>query len=151
MQVIFDALPLRVLPGVVMGALVYFMCGLQAGIMLFFHFLLVLILFNLVTSLVCLTISALIRRNSLANLAAIIVLLVMALFQGALLNIGALTSPRFATWLADPPHASRSAHDQSRGAWVAGRRHRRTPILDCMADIPVTLPLRPQLTHGQRV
>ena len=85
-----------------LGALVYFMCGLQWAPPLFMHFLLVLMLFNFTTSLVCMTISTVIRRsNSLANLVAIITLIFFTLFQGAMINFGA--------------HARAAEHD------VAGR------------------------------
>jgi hypothetical protein len=92
-QVLFDALPLRILPTMILGTLVYFMCGLQWAVPLYFHFVLILILFNIVTALICLTISALVRRNSLANLAAIVLLLFFSLFQGVFLNFG-LQGPR---------------------------------------------------------
>jgi len=73
-----------------MGSLVYFMCSLQWKPELFVHYLLILVLFNCVTALVCMTISTVIRHStSLANLVAIITLLFFTLFQGAMINFGA--------------------------------------------------------------
>jgi hypothetical protein len=88
-QVLFDLLPLRVLPALVLGSLVYLMCGLQWTPALFGHFLLVLVLFHMVTALVCIAISTVIRQStSLANLVAIVTLIFFTLMQGAMINFG---------------------------------------------------------------
>ena len=84
----FDALPLRIIPALVMGALTYFMCGLQWSLALFFHYLLILVLFHCTTTLICFCISSVVLNTSLANLVAIMVLTFFALFQGILLNFG---------------------------------------------------------------
>ena len=93
-QDLFDLLPLRIVPALIMGSLIYFMCGLQWKPALFLHFLLIILLFNCVTALVCMTISTVIRQsNSLANLVAIVTLIFFTLFQGAMINFGAAGAP----------------------------------------------------------
>ena len=95
---LFDLLPLRIVPALIMGSLIYFMCGLQWKPALFLHFLLILLLFNCVTALVCMTISTVIRQsNSLANLVAIVTLIFFTLFQGAMINFGAGGHPASAS------------------------------------------------------
>ena len=87
-KVIFDLLPLRIIPAVVIGCLVYAMAGLQRDYVLFGYYLLVLVLFNIITTLICMTIASIFRNVSLANLVSIITLMFFMLFQGAMLNLG---------------------------------------------------------------
>lgn len=49
-QVLFDIIPLRIAPPLVMGCIAYPMIGLRAGAAHFFYFLLALVLVNLVAT-----------------------------------------------------------------------------------------------------
>lgn len=124
LQVLFDLLPLRVVPALVLGALVYLMCGLQWAPALFGHFLLVLVLFHMVTALVCIAISTVIRQStSLANLVAIVTLIFFTLMQGAMINFGTLWHTHTKTVERD------RERERKRGHTHTGRCSHTVPVL----------------------
>ncbi|KAF7729016.1 hypothetical protein EC973_005047 [Apophysomyces ossiformis] len=69
-KILFDILPLRVLPPLVMGSVSYYMIGLNPAISVFGKFLLVLILFNLSAAGLCLCFATAFKSVSAANLLA---------------------------------------------------------------------------------
>ncbi|KAI9492910.1 P-loop containing nucleoside triphosphate hydrolase protein [Zychaea mexicana] len=85
-KVLFDIVPLRVLPPLVMGSLSYYMVGLNPALPVFGKFLLVLVLFNLAAAGVCLCFATAFKNVSAANLLASLVMLFSMLFGGFLLN-----------------------------------------------------------------
>ncbi|KAI3653144.1 hypothetical protein MP228_002569 [Amoeboaphelidium protococcarum] len=86
-KIIFDILPLRVIPPVLLGAISYYMIGLTPAAYTFCKFLLVLVLFNLTAAGICLVIAVLCGNHlSLANLIAVMWMLFSMLFGGFLLN-----------------------------------------------------------------
>lgn len=87
-KVIFDIIPLRVLPPLVMGSILYPMVGLVEGWSEFGSFLLVLILFNLTSSALCLFIGIVFQESGVASLIGSLVMLFSLLFAGLLLNHG---------------------------------------------------------------
>jgi ABC-type multidrug transport system permease subunit len=87
-QVIFDVIPLRVLPPIVMGVILYPMVGLVPGLSEFGAFLLVLILFNLTSAAICLFIGIIFEETGVASLIGSLVMLFSLLFAGLLLNHG---------------------------------------------------------------
>eukprot|EP00732_Lithocolla_globosa_P001710 Lithocolla_globosa_v1_NODE_916_length_3084_cov_13.984483.p1 type:complete len:960 gc:universal NODE_916_length_3084_cov_13.984483:2956-77(-) len=97
-KVIFHLFPLRLLPTLIMGSVVYLMASLQQKWQLFLWYLLVLVLFSFVTSLICLTMSMLTHNPSLANFCSVILLLFMALFQGVLVSLDSL--PSYIAWVS---------------------------------------------------
>lgn len=96
-KVIFDIVPLRIIPPIVMGMILYPMVGFVAEWPEFFKFLLVLILFNLAASAICLFIGIVFKDVSLANLVGSLVMLFSLLFAGLLLNHDSI--PKGALWL----------------------------------------------------
>ena len=74
-KVLFDILPLRVLPPLVFGAIVYTPVGLVPQIDSFWQFILVLVLFNLTASSVVLFLSVVIKNAGVANLVGTLVML----------------------------------------------------------------------------
>src|SRR2546423_726081 len=64
----FDIIPLRVLPPIVMGMIIYPMAGLVSGWSEFFSFILVLVLFNLTSAALCLFIGIIFQGSGVANL-----------------------------------------------------------------------------------
>ncbi|KAG0170943.1 hypothetical protein DFQ30_001729 [Apophysomyces sp. BC1015] len=96
-KVLFDIIPLRVVPPLMMGLISYYMVGLVEGVPEFFKFLLVLVLFNLTAAAVCLAIGVVFRNLSMANLLSCMVMLFSMLFAGLLLNKETM-SPYFG-WL----------------------------------------------------
>ncbi|KAF9920830.1 hypothetical protein FBU30_009214 [Linnemannia zychae] len=94
---LFDLIPLRVIPAVVMGTISYFMIGLTADIETFFKFLLIMILFNISTALFCLIIAAGVHATGVASLTSSIVMLFMMLFGGFLINSAQI--PKALTWI----------------------------------------------------
>ncbi|KAG0371906.1 hypothetical protein BGX24_001005 [Mortierella sp. AD032] len=94
---LFDLVPLRIIPAIVMGSVSYFMIGLTANIETFFKFLLVLVLFNVSTAMFCLVIAAGVRTTGVASLASSIIMLFMMLFGGFLINSGQI--PKALTWI----------------------------------------------------
>ncbi|KAJ3069853.1 hypothetical protein HDU98_007087 [Podochytrium sp. JEL0797] len=101
-KVLFEFIPLRVVPPLVFGMICYHTIGLRTDqVYYFLKFLLVLVLFNLCCSSCCLTISILFKNSSLATLLATLVMLFEMLFGGLLLN--KQTIPGWASWMS---HAS---------------------------------------------
>ncbi|KAL8851132.1 MAG: hypothetical protein Q9221_003935 [Calogaya cf. arnoldii] len=96
-KVVFDIVPLRLIPPIIMGAIVYPMTGLTPEWPGFFKFLLILILFNLAAAAICLFIGIVFRDGGVANLIGSLVMLFSLLFAGLLLNHDAI--PKAALWL----------------------------------------------------
>ena len=85
-KVLFDIIPLRMVPPLIFGSIVYYLIGFYASTVIFFKFLIVLVLFNLASASFCLVIAILFESNALANLTASLVILFSMLFGGFLLN-----------------------------------------------------------------
>ena len=96
-KVVFDIVPLRLLPPLILAVVVYPMTGLVAKWVEFFIFALVLVLFNLAASTICLLIGILFQETAVANLIGSLVMLFSLLFAGFLLNKDAM--PPAAVWL----------------------------------------------------
>ncbi|ROV93387.1 hypothetical protein VMCG_08424 [Cytospora schulzeri] len=96
-KVLFDIIPLRIIPPILMGIIIYPMTGLKADAAHFFVFLLVLVLFNLAAASICLFIGIVCKDNSVANLIGSLVMLFSLLFAGLLLNQDKI--PDGAKWL----------------------------------------------------
>ncbi|THC96466.1 hypothetical protein EYZ11_004057 [Aspergillus tanneri] len=96
-KVVFDIVPLRILPPIIMGMIVYPMTGLIPAWPEFLRFLLVLVLFNLAAANICLFIGIVCRDGGVANLIGSLVMLFSLLFAGLLLNHDAI--PKSALWL----------------------------------------------------
>ncbi|CAO0792155.1 unnamed protein product [Mucor circinelloides] len=96
-KILFDIIPLRVVPPLMMGLISYYMVGLVEGVDEFLKFLLVLVLFNLTAAALCLAIGVVFKNVSMANLLSVLVMLFSMLFAGLLLNKDSM-SPAFA-WL----------------------------------------------------
>ncbi|KAG0056470.1 hypothetical protein BGZ89_002105 [Linnemannia elongata] len=94
---LFDLIPLRIIPAILMGSVSYFMIGLTADVETFFKFLLILVLFNVATAMFCLVIAAGVRTTGVASLASSIVMLFMMLFGGFLINSKQI--PKALTWI----------------------------------------------------
>lgn len=96
-KVLFDIIPLRIIPPILMGAIVYPMTGLIPDAPHFFTFMLVLVLFNMAAAAICLFIGIVCKDGSVANLIGSLVMLFSLLFAGLLLNHDAI--PAAALWL----------------------------------------------------
>ncbi|KAI8984711.1 P-loop containing nucleoside triphosphate hydrolase protein [Mycotypha africana] len=96
-KVLFDIIPLRVVPPLMMAIITYPMVGLVEGVPEFFKFLLVLVLFNLTAAALCLAIGVVVKNLSIANLLACMAILFSMLFAGLLLNKD--TMPAYFSWL----------------------------------------------------
>ncbi|KAI5310535.1 hypothetical protein KEM55_005709 [Ascosphaera atra] len=96
-KVVFDIVPLRLIPPILMGVIVYPMVGLIPDWPEFLRFMLILVLFNMASAAICLFIGILFRDNGVANLIGSLVMLFSLLFAGLLLNHDAI--PKSALWL----------------------------------------------------
>ncbi|KAF7563263.1 hypothetical protein G7046_g879 [Stylonectria norvegica] len=96
-KVLFDIIPLRIIPPILMGSIIYPMTGLVADASHFFNFVLVLVLFNMAAAAVCLFIGIVCKDGGVANLIGSLVMLFSLLFAGFLLNHDA--TPKGAIWL----------------------------------------------------
>nr|GAT55146.1 ABC transporter protein [Mycena chlorophos] len=74
-KVLFDILPLRVVPPIIFGGIVYPLVGLVPAVASFWKFMLILVLFNLTTAMVVLFLSIAIASTSVAGLAGTLVML----------------------------------------------------------------------------
>jgi ATP-binding cassette subfamily G (WHITE) protein 2 len=96
-KVVFDIIPLRIIPPIIMGSIVYPMTGLVPDMAHFLPFLLILVLFNLAAAAICLFIGIVCKDHGVANLIGSLVMLFSLLFAGLLLNHDAI--PAAALWL----------------------------------------------------
>ncbi|KAF4629027.1 hypothetical protein G7Y89_g9123 [Cudoniella acicularis] len=96
-KVLFDIVPLRIIPPIIMGSIIYPMTGLRAEAPFFLKFILVLVLFNLAAAGICLFIGIVCKDSGVANLIGSLVMLFSLLFAGLLLNHDAI--PKSALWL----------------------------------------------------
>ena len=87
-KVVFDIIPLRLIPPIILGSIVYPMVGLVPAWSEFFKFILILILFNLAAAAICLFLGILFKDGGVANLIGSLVMLFSLLFAGLLLNHG---------------------------------------------------------------
>ncbi|KAH9831656.1 uncharacterized protein C8Q71DRAFT_781859 [Rhodofomes roseus] len=85
-KVLFDILPLRVVPPLVYGGIVYGLIGLVPEVATFWKFILVLVLFNLTTASVILLLSIAFASTSVASLVGTLIMLFNLLFAGLLIN-----------------------------------------------------------------
>ncbi|KAF8554443.1 hypothetical protein OG21DRAFT_1597318 [Imleria badia] len=85
-KVLFDILPLRLVPPLLFGGIVYGLVGLVATVPAFWKFMLTLVLFNLTTASVILLLSIAFESTSLASLVGTLVMLFNLLFTGLLIN-----------------------------------------------------------------
>ncbi|TDL25520.1 hypothetical protein BD410DRAFT_784517 [Rickenella mellea] len=85
-KILFDILPLRVVPPLFFGAIVYRLVGLVPEVTTFWKFLLILVLFNLTTAIVVLFISIVFANQGVASLVGTLVMLFNLLFTGLLVN-----------------------------------------------------------------
>ncbi|KAF2454249.1 ABC-2 type transporter family protein [Lineolata rhizophorae] len=96
-KVMFDIVPLRLIPPIILGAIVYPMTGLVPAWPEFFKFLLFLILFNLAAAAICLFVGIVFRNGGVANLIGSLIMLFSLLFSGFFLNHESI--PKAAVWL----------------------------------------------------
>ncbi|KAH8776158.1 ABC transporter-like protein [Hyaloscypha finlandica] len=96
-KVIFDIVPLRIIPPILMGSILYPMTGLIPDAPHFFKFILILVLFNLAAAAICLFIGIVCKDNGVASLIGSLVMLFSLLFAGLLLNHDAI--PKSMLWL----------------------------------------------------
>lgn len=96
-KVIFDIIPLRLLPPIILGIIVYPMTGLIPAWPNFLKFTLFLVLFNLAAAAIFLFIGIVFRNSGVANLIGVLVMLFSLLFSGFFLNKESI--PAIAKWL----------------------------------------------------
>ncbi|KAH9030548.1 hypothetical protein EDB84DRAFT_1494016 [Lactarius hengduanensis] len=84
--ILFDILPLRVVPPLLFGGIVYGLVGFVPTVTAFWKFILTLVLFNLTTASVILLISIACANTSVASLIGTMVMLFNLLFTGLLIN-----------------------------------------------------------------
>ncbi|KAH8927487.1 hypothetical protein BT69DRAFT_1316923 [Atractiella rhizophila] len=90
-RIVFDIVPLRVIPTILLAIIVYFMVGLAKGVASFFKYLLVLVLFNIVITFFALTLAATIRNGGTAILVAGVLTLFQMAYAGFFINIASIT------------------------------------------------------------
>lgn len=96
-KVLFDIIPLRLLPPIILGIIVYPMTGLIPAWPNFLKFILFLVLFNLAAAAIFLFIGIVFRNSGVANLIGVLVMLFSLLFSGFFLNKESI--PYVAKWL----------------------------------------------------
>ncbi|KAG6811821.1 hypothetical protein H0H92_005680 [Tricholoma furcatifolium] len=85
-KILFDILPLRLVPPLMFGGIVYPLVGLVPTVPGFWKFMLTLVLFNLTTASVVLLLSIAFASISVASLVGTLVMLFNLLFTGLLIN-----------------------------------------------------------------
>lgn len=92
-----DIIPMRIIPPIILGSIIYWMVGLHSGIFHFLYFLEVLILVSLSAGSLCLAIGSSTPSLAFGNLITVLILLFYLLFGGFLVN--KLSMPNFVRWL----------------------------------------------------
>lgn len=87
-KILFDVIPLRVIPPILFGSISYFMIGLRydGNIYYFLDYILILVLFNVACGGVTLTIGIISPNVALGNMITLLLLFYFMLFGGFLLN-----------------------------------------------------------------
>lgn len=85
-KVIFDIIPLRLIPPIILGVIVYPMTGLVPAWSQFWRFMMFLVLFNFAAAAICLFIGIVFKNGGVANLIGSLTMLFSLLFAGFLLN-----------------------------------------------------------------
>ncbi|KAF5359246.1 hypothetical protein D9756_003527 [Leucocoprinus leucothites] len=85
-KILFDILPLRLVPPLIFGGIVYGLVGLVPTVVGFWKFMLTLVLFNLTTASVVLLLSIAFDSISVASLVGTLVMLFNLMFTGLLIN-----------------------------------------------------------------
>lgn len=96
-KVVFDIVPLRLIPPIILGIVVYPMTGLVQAWPEFFKFVLFLVLFNLAAAAIVLFVGIVIKNGGVANLVGSLIMLFSLLFSGFFLNREKI--PKAAAWL----------------------------------------------------
>ncbi|PPQ92595.1 hypothetical protein CVT25_007287 [Psilocybe cyanescens] len=96
-KILFDILPLRLIPPMMFGGIVYGLVGLVPAVAIFWKFMLTLVLFNLTTASVVLWLSIAFANVNVASLVGTLIMLFNLLFTGLLINRESIT-PAF-QWL----------------------------------------------------
>ncbi|GAA6042455.1 hypothetical protein JCM8097_008464 [Rhodosporidiobolus ruineniae] len=104
--VVLDVLPLRILPTILLGVIVYFMVGLSATAAHFFKFLLILLLYAIATTLWNFFLAAAFTDVGVAILISSILNLFQLAYAGFFLNLGRIPPVlRWLQWLAPLKYA----------------------------------------------
>lgn len=85
-KILFDIIPLRLIPPIIIGSITYWSIGLKNNIYDFLFFLSLLILFSLISGAICLAIGSFFSSLSLSNLITITLVLFGVLYGGILVN-----------------------------------------------------------------
>eukprot|EP00817_Percolomonadidae_sp_ATCC50343_P003641 CAMPEP_0117424024 /NCGR_PEP_ID=MMETSP0758-20121206/4527_1 /TAXON_ID=63605 /ORGANISM="Percolomonas cosmopolitus, Strain AE-1 (ATCC 50343)" /LENGTH=692 /DNA_ID=CAMNT_0005207557 /DNA_START=671 /DNA_END=2745 /DNA_ORIENTATION=+ len=96
-KVLFDILPLRILPAIIMGSICYYMINFRNPFAHFAYFILVLVLFNVASTCLCIAVAAVSPTVAAANIVTIVIVLSSAVFGGFLLNRTAM--PAWLEWV----------------------------------------------------
>jgi ABC-type multidrug transport system ATPase subunit len=96
-KVIFDIVPLRLIPPIILGAIVYPMTGLHPAWPQFLKFIAFLVLFNFSAASICLFIGIVFKNGGMANLIGSLIMLTSLLFSGFFINRE--TIPPAVRWL----------------------------------------------------
>lgn len=74
-KVLFDIIPLRVIPPFILGSIVYGLAGLNPDLSCYWKFIMILVLFNLAAASIVLFLSVAIADTGVANLTGSLVML----------------------------------------------------------------------------
>ncbi|EIN10088.1 hypothetical protein PUNSTDRAFT_102090 [Punctularia strigosozonata HHB-11173 SS5] len=96
-KVLFDIIPLRIVPPLLFGGIVYPLVGLVPTVPAFWKFMLTLVLFNLTTASVVLLLSVAFESTGVASFVGTLIMLFNILFTGLLINRE--TVSKFFQWL----------------------------------------------------
>jgi hypothetical protein len=80
-KVLFDIVPLRVIPPFILGSIVYGLAGLNPEVSCFWKFIMILVLFNLTASSIVFFLSVAISDLGVANLVGSLVMLYKSVFS----------------------------------------------------------------------
>jgi len=96
-KAVSDLIPMRVIPALVLGCIVYYMIGFRPQFLHFVYFLVTLVLVSVTSTAMCFAISSIAPSVSVGNMVAILLQFFFLLFGGFLINFTNMTS--YVKWI----------------------------------------------------
>lgn len=131
-KVLFDVVPLRVVPPILLSCISYYMIGLVPDSAHFFRYVFAMVLFNLTTASICLVIAVSVSELGVANLLGVVTMLFSMLFSGFLLNKVNLSS-----WISWILYISPFSYALEA---VLGNEMKDISLIDRQLGIPIQVP-----------
>jgi len=96
-KAVSDLIPMRVIPALLLGGIVYYMIGFRPYYIHFLYFLVTLVLVSMTSAAMCFAISSIVPTVSVGNMVAILLQFFFLLFGGFLINFSNMS--KYVQWI----------------------------------------------------